>query len=175
MEDKIEQTISSGLSPEEIGKVANDAYAFTRNHPPEDIPPFGLVNYEPIALMLALDNIPAVLGKRFDAHGIAKGSYKQQLESLVSLLTSGINPEKPFHSMPLTGAKDAAAAFGAAGPYDTGMFIVLSKPGKMLTESITAVLVNEPFYNAVPKLQSAFPQVEFINASDAPQALGKLT
>jgi len=129
----------------------------------------------PVALMINRNKLPPEIGTRFDAHGIAKGSVQQQLDTLNTLLTKGINPEKPFHTMQLSVAKEDQAgvpAMGAANVYDTGQFIVLGKPDKLIKdEGISAVLVNKPFYEAVEFLQNTFPTVKFIKANEMQDGL----
>ena len=68
---------------------------------------------------------------------------------------------------------EIAGAMGAAGPYDTGGFIVLGEPKKadqpieendIKDTGIAAVLVNREWYEAIPDLEEAYPEVRFIRA-----------
>ncbi|MBU0979008.1 MAG: hypothetical protein ABIJ03_03120 [Patescibacteria group bacterium] len=123
------------------------------------------------------------IGHRFAAHGIAKGSRSEQLDTLLRLLASGIDPSRTFHTADLfrSDENEIAFAVGAAGPYDTGSFIVLGEP-KSIDQStnnrdiaetgVAGVLVNREWYDAIPDLQRAYPNVRFIRAD---QMRDKLT
>lgn len=96
------------LSPEEIKKLAVAAGRFVRNHPPVETKSMlgdmeiSLTNpYTPDALMDQREVLSPAIGKRFDAHGIAKGSLSEQLEALDTLLTTGLDAERPFHTTAL--------------------------------------------------------------------------
>lgn len=89
-------------------------------------------------------------------------------------MAKGIDPNKPFHTLPLreTDENEAAgAALGAVGPYDSGGFIVVSELDTSVKEGIAGVLVNEHYYGAIPTLEKHFPGIRFIKAEDAPQAM----
>ena len=78
--------------------------------------------------MTGREAIDPAVGRHFDAHGIAKGYEFDQLANLNTLLTQGLDPNRSFHTAPLrlsdADESGAASALGAAGPYDTGGFIV---------------------------------------------------
>ncbi len=170
---KPQEISSTGLTPEEIKQISNNTYNFIRSQPRES-GILGETEYDPVSdMMLGLEEIPDILGKRFDAHGIAKGTIGDQVASLNKLLTTGIDEDRPFHSMPLKGADAAAAAFGASGPY-AGSFIVLGEAGQPLRDKIRYVITNNPLENSLPLLSSRFPQVEFIPIKKAPQRLAEI-
>ncbi|MCL5784072.1 MAG: hypothetical protein M1142_01800 [Patescibacteria group bacterium] len=170
------------LTDEEIRRLSVDARNFVRNHPPETVQ-FGTgfemeAPYEPMELAFKRAEIDPEIGRRFDAHGIAKGGYADQLRALNFLLSKGIDPSRPFHSTRLRMLDEdeaaIAGAIGAAGPYDNGAFIVIGRPDQMLSDGIEGVLVNEHFYGAIPTLQQRFPNVRFIKASEISQGLDLL-
>jgi hypothetical protein len=61
---------------------------------------------------------------------IAKGTSGEQFDTLLRLLNKGFDPSRPFHTADLYRSDEnvIAGAIGAAGPYDTGGFIVLGEP-----------------------------------------------
>jgi len=125
-------------------------------------------------LHTAREKLAPEVGKQFDAHGIAKGA--DDLQNLVNLLNKGIDPNRPFYTMNLQGTSEenaaAAGGMGAAGPYDVGGFIVLSEPGGKINKSgIKGVLVNNQFYDALPELQSAYPNVRWIKSGEMSKQL----
>ena len=98
----------------------------------------------------------------------------EQLKFLNTLLAEGIDPKRPFHTLPLRETDEneqAGGAMGAVGPYDSGSFIVISEIDKSMKEGIAGVLVNEHCYGAIPTLEKHFPGVKFIKAGEAPQAI----
>lgn len=126
-------------------------------------------------LELAHDELDPLVGESFDGHGINKGTSKEQLQRLLYILDQGPDPKRPFHTMNLkTRHGNQAAAIGAANPYTTGGFILLSEPGSTLAEKIKYVLVNDSFYEAIPILQSKYPDVEFIKATEMPKRLKEI-
>ena len=162
---------SQGLSSEDIHQIAASALEYVRAQPREHTQ-FGDVAYDPkVEMMIGLDQIPDDIGRRFDSHGIAKGLTIDQVSSLNQLLTTGIDPSRQFfHSAPLKGAVEAAAALGAGGPLE-GAFIILGEVNKPLTEGIRYVLTNTPFVQSIPLLSGKFPQVEFIPILSAAKRL----
>lgn len=153
-----------GLSNEEMKQIVINARAYEDAQPPE-VTPWAEIPYDPKTdMLIGLHNIPVEVGKRFDGHGIDKGMTVDQIGALNKLLTTGIDPEKPFYSMPLKGAEEYVAAFGAGGPYP-GSFVILGEVDKRLTDGIKYVLTNSPFVPSIPLLSEKFPQVEFIPVS----------
>ncbi len=115
----------------------------------------------------------ADVAQRIDAHGIAKESFKAQLETLHNFLTKGINKNKAFHTFPL-GLKQeyqgAGAGLGAVEAYRDGSFIITSGLDKNLSnDGIQYVIVNHCFFDILADLQNAYPKVKFIKSVDAPQ------
>ena len=164
----------SPLSEEEIKQLANEAGAFIRNYTREPSGPMDEGRYDWTELMIGRHDIRPEIGKRFQAHGLAKGSMGEQLKFLNTLLAEGIDPKRPFHTLPLRETDEneqAGGAMGAVGPYDSGSFIVISEIDKSMKEGIAGVLVNEHCYGAIPTLEKHFPGVKFIKAGEAPQAI----
>jgi hypothetical protein len=163
-----------GLSEEDIREISRSACAFVESQPTVKLP-FGEMPYDSKSdMMIGLHQIPDEVGKRFDAHGIAKGLVADQIRSLNQLLTTGIDPHKPFHSMPLKGAESAAAALGAAGPY-AGSFVILGEVDRQLMDGIRYVLTDPSFETSIPLLAERFPEVDFIPVSSAAQRLQEVS
>lgn len=109
------------------------------------------------------------IGKHFDAHGIAKGSFEEQIETLDNFLENGINPDKPFHTAPYEIPNDERALLGAAfgtssgTAYKNGLFVLVGQIDKLITQGgIKYVAVNVPLYEHIEKLQKAYPNVTFV-------------
>jgi|GEM_PF-4837642 len=122
----------------------------------------------------AREKIPAEIGKRFDAHGIAK---TDQLKNLLSILTNGIDKNRPLHTLQLRRSaedENAAGNMGAVGPYDTGGFILVSHPDKSLTEGIALVMVNYQYRESAKLLAKKFPNVLFATPEGTQKALAHL-
>jgi len=120
------------------------------------------------------------LGTQFDAHGLTKGGFGDQVNQLVNLLTEGVDKSHAFHTAPLSMAKEnlagAGAGLGTSGgaAYADGFFMVLSKPGQKIAESgIHTVLVDEQAASLIPHLQGLAPNVRFIPSSQAEVQLAK--
>lgn len=174
---KPEFTTTEPLTEQEIVAIANQAYRFVKDHPQES---YGFLggNYEPLDLMTYRDDLDPAIGKHFEAHGIAKGTMTEQLRALVRFLTVGIDSTRSFHSMALRLTDEyeeaSAGAMGAAGPYTDGGFIVLGHPDQSIRSSgFGAVLVNDHFYPAIPRLQKAFPQFRIIRADQMQEKLSQ--
>lgn len=121
---------------------------------------------------LMVEKIDVEVGKRFDAHGIAKKTATEQLETLLSILDNGIDPKRPFHTAPLAADPTAqgalAVGLGAAEAYRNGSFIILGNIDTPISKGgVKYVLVNDIYYDAIPKLKKAYPSVEFIKANEA--------
>lgn len=127
-------------------------------------------------LQIERSNLPDEIGMRFQAHGIAKGTAAAQLRSLIGLLDNKFDQGKILYTTNLrrSDENEIAGAVGAAGPYDTGGFIILGEPRKLhqpisetkdISETgVKGVLVNREWYDAIPTLQSAYPNIKFIRA-----------
>jgi hypothetical protein len=126
-------------------------------------------------LLFALDKMPKAIGERFDAHGIAKGN---NFESLVHLLSNGVDLEKTFFTMPLY-SDVGMVALGAVSPYTDGGIIVVGPVNaagyenrKLIVDRATGntniayVVLDREYYFAIPRLQKAYPQVKFIRCSE---------
>ena len=164
---------NQGLSDEDIKQINMSVRSYVDSQPPE-ITPWAEIPYDPKTdMLIGLHNIPDEIGKRFDGHGIAKGFTGDQIVALNTLLTSGIDPNRPFHSMPLKGAEEFAGAFGAGGPYP-GSFVILGEVDKQLIDGIKYVLTNSPFESSIPLLSEKFPQVEFIPVSMSAERLQEI-
>lgn len=159
---------SKGLSEEEMRQILNVERDYIRSKPVEDDPIFGGAPYEPIDLMNYRYELPPEIGSKFDAHGISKVSKAHQLRTLNTLLTDGIDPALPFHTLCLRDTdekEDWGVGLGAKGPHADGAFIVVGKPNTFIRDSgIAGVIVNDDFYGAVSLLQKRFPNIRFIKA-----------
>lgn len=154
------------LNEEELKNIGIKAHEFLWPKRKED------PAYMPIALMENREQLPSEIGKHFDAHGMAKGN---ELRFLNYLLSHGVNPDRPFHTMQLKSDGGGGSAMGAANPYDTGAFIVLGHPDKLIRDGgINTVLVNEHYYDAVPLLTQKFPAINFVKADQMKDALAAI-
>lgn len=127
---------------------------------------------------LMLNPINGEIGRNFDAHGLAKINEFVQLDQLIELLGKGIDPTKEFFTAPLAlrpeDPRDSNTAGGKA--LNTGSFIVLGEHGKSIKqEGIKYVLVNDMYYQAIPELTKAYPNIEFIRADQANERLKEIT
>ncbi len=156
------------LTSEEILDIKNIAHLKTRELEEKE----SAWEDVPTNLSIERDKLTEEIGMRFRAHGIAKS---RQFDALLGLLNGGIDPNKPFYTVDLkrNDENEIAAALGAAGPYDTGSFIVLSPPHELnqitnevdiSTSGIAGVLVNQEWYHAIPRLEQAYPDIKFIRA-----------
>lgn len=173
------ETVNQELGEDEINELARRANEFIRNYKPDfSDSVVASERYEGEALMLGRRSINPELGRRFQAHGIAKGRITEQLRSFNQLLAKGIDKSKPFYSTPLRMSDEeeasVAGAVGAVGPYDTGSFILVSQLDRQISDGIGAVLVNEHYYHAIPTLQQRFPDIKFIKASEVARGLNQL-
>lgn len=177
------EKVHTALTDEEVKILARLAHKFVREHEPitvkmkiGDFDTSMQSPYHPIALEKERLKIQPNVGKRFDAHGIAKGSMTEQLQSLNVLLSKGIDPDRPFHTMELRVEDDGfASGLGASHPYTDGGFIVTGKPDQLIREGgIAAVIVNEHFYSAIQMLKAKFPYIEFMRADEAPDRLAQM-
>ncbi len=113
--------------------------------------------------------IDGVIGKHFDAHGIAKGNFEEQIQTLDNFLKNGINSDKPFYTAPYEIPDDERALLGAAfgtssgAAYKNGLFVLVGQIDKPIIEGgIKYVAVNVPLYEHIEKLQKAYPNVTFV-------------
>lgn len=124
--------------------------------------------YKPRALSEGREKIPAEIGRRFEAHGIARGTLGDQVVALDNLLTNGVDPKRGFSTTVL---RDPEREFEQYHLYDFGGFIVVGPSGGTIErDGIKAVLVNEHFVGALPIFRRRFPHVTFISANDLPSA-----
>ncbi|MBS1994311.1 MAG: hypothetical protein JSS83_27555 [Cyanobacteria bacterium SZAS LIN-3] len=176
--------LTRGLSHEQMDKMTLDATTRMRELIPQykaEIEAFhahidykrpggAYVGMDPRGLIRGLDALNPDVGRHFNGHGMAKGSWLDQLKGLQELLTKGqANDRRPLYEMPLRGMEEYAGAFGATRPFDTGTFILLSEAGArggIRENGIKYVLVNDHFYGAIADLQAAFPKVTFIRADE---------
>lgn len=115
--------------------------------------------------------IPPETGEKIDAHGIAKGTLQDQVQSLQNILENGFNKENPLHTAPLVIGNPenriwlgAGLGTGGGEALRDGAFILISKPGKKLKEQgIFAILVNPAIEEIIPNLQMAYPKHSFIS------------
>ena len=134
------------------------------------------VNYDAFVF---LNNLPPEIGSKFDAHGLAKIGVADQLKQLNTLLSKGIDKNKPFYTAPLVvkNSAGAGAGLGTGGghAYRDGSFIVVGEPSKLIEESgIKHVIVNDAYYSIIKDLQQKFPQVSFVRADEAVEYFTKL-
>ncbi len=134
-------------------------------------------------LLIERSKLPDSIGMRFRAHGIAKGTTASQLRSLLNLLDGKFDRTKPLYTSDLkrSDENEISGAIGAAGPYDTGGFIIVGEPKKLhqpISETkdipetgVRGVLVNREWYEAIAALQNAYPEVKFIRADEMEKSL----
>jgi hypothetical protein len=137
----------------------------------------------PKSLMVERPELGDEIGLRFEAHGIRKGGSSDQLDSLLILLDKGVDKTRPFYTTNLYASDENITmnVTGAAGPYDEGGFIVLGEPrsvgqtaGSNIQESgVRGVLVNREWYDEIPDLQEAYPDVRFIRSDQMKEELTK--
>ena len=125
--------------------------------------------------MVFLNGLPAEIGSKFDAHGIAKISVTDQLYQLNKLLTDGIDTSRWFHTAPLVPKGKGINLGTAGGAYRDGSFIIVGEKSKLITDGgIKHVLVNGAYYNIIKDLQQKFPDVGFVKAEDVVEYFSKL-
>lgn len=122
-----------------------------------------------VNLDFMLNRIDPEIGRRLNAHGISKLSIPEQLNSLLTLLENGVDREKEFHTAPLALRPDDPRGTDSAGgtAFKDGSFIILGNlDALIIDQGIKYVLVNDAYYEAIPKLQSAYPEYMFIRADE---------
>ena len=132
------------------------------------------INYD---AFIFLNNLPSNIGSKFDAHGLAKFSVTDQLKQLNTLLTKGINKNKPFYTAPLSTRSDVGAGIGTGGghAYRDGSFIIVGDKSKLISENgIKHVIVNDAYYNIIDDLKQKFPNINFVRADKAVEYFSKL-
>lgn len=166
----VEKKKAKPLTEEEIEEMKKSALREERKQGMADI-----------NMDLRWNSVDWEIGQRFDAHGLAKMGLSTQLDQLLELLGKGIDPSREFHTAPLEvdpkNTKGAGAGLGTGGgsAYKNGSFIVLSEIDSSLKKGgIKYVAVNDAYYDAVPRLQEVFPNVEFIRADQLPQRLREI-
>jgi len=177
-EKEVSEEISKQtLTQEKIAELKRDAAIKAREYQLADQYPD---SNTPTDLMIERNALSDEVGQRFEAHGIAKGLAAQQLDFLLNLLDKGVDPSKPFYTTDLyrSDENELAGAVGAAGPYDTGGFIILGEPRRagqtgteMKEKGVAGVLVNREWYDAIPDLEKAYPNVRFIRADQMNEKL----
>lgn len=138
--------------------------------------PNGRPTWENCDAMFFLADLPADIGSKFDAHGLAGGHYVyEHLIQLNKLLTDGIDTSRRFHTAPLVN-KYKGVNLGTAGhAYREGSFIIVSGKSKTLMDGgIKHVIVNDAYYNIIKDLQQKFPDVGFVKAEDVVEYFSKL-
>lgn len=114
------------------------------------------------------------VGRHFDAHGISKLTIAQHVVQLINLLENGLH-EGAFHTAPL----EMRVGVDGFSVHKDGSFVLLSDvDGQLVTKGQTKlhikyVIVNDAYYDAVPRLNEAYPEVHFIRATDAPSVLAE--
>lgn len=99
----------------------------------------------------------------FDAHGISKGN---QLEQLLKLLETGIDPSKPFYTAPFevtAEMRSAGSVFGTSGgtAYKDGIAVVTSGFKQSIKkDGIKHVFLNDVYADMKKPLQELFPQYQ---------------
>lgn len=168
--DTFVKTFSKGFSDKEIKALITKA-ALGGKHPSNS-------NLDAMVYLTKLDGNVA---QHFDAHGIAKGLYAEQLEQLNNLLTKGIDKNKKFFTAPLdipnNARAGAGAALGTSGGCAArdGSFIIVSAKGKKIADNgIETVIVNDVYYNIINDLAKKFPTVKFIKAENAPEYFNRM-
>ncbi|MCB1784562.1 MAG: hypothetical protein KDI13_11295 [Alphaproteobacteria bacterium] len=113
--------------------------------------------------------LPEHIGSTIDAHGIAKGTLQQQIDTLEHILQNGVDTQRDFHTAPLAVNNADKAGIGAGigtgggEAFRNGAFILISKPGQRLkTDGIDAVLVNPAIEELIPDLKAAYPDTNFV-------------
>lgn len=131
--------------------------------------------------MVYLNELDGKIAQHFDAHGIAKGSLREQLEQLNKLLSKGIDKTRPFYTAPLDMPNELRRGVGAAlgttsgCAYRDGSFIIVSGKGKsLLNDGIENVIVNDAYYDIMDDLITKFPNINFIKAENAAKYFNKL-
>jgi hypothetical protein len=116
------------------------------------------------------EKVNGTVGKAFDAHGIDKGN---QLESLLSLLSGGIDPNRTFFSAPFELDAEVKKALGAAlgtsggTAYKAGLAVLTSGPEQTLIENgIKHVFINDVYRALVEPLAKLYPQYSFHRLSE---------
>lgn len=124
-----------------------------------------------------LNDLKPEIGAKFDAHGLAKVSVTDQLKQLNTLLTRGINKDKPFFTAPLSCDPKLGSGLGTGGghAYRDGSFIVVSGKGKAIAaDGIEHVIVNDAYYPIVADLRQKFPNINFVRADKAVEYFSSL-
>lgn len=122
--------------------------------------------------------IDGVIGKHFDAHGIVKGNFEEQIQTLDNFLKNGINSDKPFYTAPYEIPDDERAllraAFGTSSgaAYKNGLFVLVGQIDKTIKEGgIKYVILNAPLYAHIEKFQKAYLNVVFVPMKEVAKVL----
>ncbi len=158
-----------GLTPEEMRSFGTKAERFIEEHPNE-IVNGQEVPYDQFMLTDARRSVDPQIGQRFDAHGIDTLSA-DGIQRLNDLLVNGVDPSRPFFTAQLSSEPNS----GAVSPRDTGSFILIGKPDQQIKDGgIGGVIVHEAYYDAIPRLQEAYPGVKFIRADQMTEGLSEM-
>lgn len=171
-EPTTEESKSQPLSEEEIKEIKSEAAYKAKVAQAQSYDEGEGINQDLLA-----NEIDWEIGEQFDAHGLAKNSVATQFEQLINLLNNGVDKSRDFHTAPLSKSPDKAGLHlgTAGGAYKDGSFIVLGAPGKQISESgIKSVLVNDAYYDTVDRLSRAYPNINFIRADQANEALKQI-
>ncbi len=161
---------SKGFSAQEITQLINKANLRGKNPLNSNLD-----------AMVYLNELDGKIAQHFDAHGLAKVSFPEQLVQLNKLLTKGIDKTKTFCTAPLDIPNElkrgAGAALGTGGgcAYRDGSFILVSGKGKrLINEGIEHVIVNDVYYGIIDDLKAKFPHINFIKAENAAKYFNKM-
>jgi hypothetical protein len=152
----------------QIKAINNQVYFSHRSHLYEDLLTVSIgVNpdtgerFEPVS-----DEI----GLHFDSHGLSK---LDQLPKLLTLLETGVDPQKTFYTAPFEVSKENAAALGAAlgtaggTAYKDGIAVVTGGFKEKLQEKgIKHVFINDVYADLVKPLAELFPKYQFHKLSE---------
>lgn len=171
LQDVIHQPrgLQKGLTEEEINNIAGYAGTYGQMHP-TNRKGFPRI-FTPLDLMVGLNELDPEIGKRFDSHGIAKEYTSDQINALNTILTTGIDTDRDFSTVPLKDTPEMqalyAAGLGAPRPYAQGACIVIGSPdANILSEGVKGVILNDHIYPALPLFQKAFPDITFMRADE---------
>lgn len=160
-----ENEVAPEALEEAIRGVYNKEYYARKGHLSDDL--FAVsqgANPDSEEAVRLYESVSGEIGEHFDAHGIDKGG---QINSLLALLSSGIDSSRDFYTAPfeLTNEKRQAmaAAMGTSGgtAYKGGLAVVTGGYGESLREKgIKHVFVNDVYKEMIPFLAKRFPEIQ---------------
>lgn len=113
-----------------------------------------MMNVGGLGLPWAVHNTPREVGRRFQAHGIAKSP----IWNLDRLLQDGIRPNQTFYTMSFVESGGAFEAFGADMPKTEGGIILVSKLDESFPSegdpNISYIALGEEYMRVVDILQN---------------------